>query len=107
MVVYIQTEPPIDPSSLTCWCQWLAEDGIEELLAATTTATNCHDSKPLLSLLDKADIQAGVRFHADKAYSSQKPRDVLKARCIKYGLQDKAAKNKPLSKSKRQLQGIV
>ena len=61
-----------------------------------------HGSKPLLSLLDKADIQPGVRVHADKDCSSQKPRDVLKACGIKNGLQDKAAKNKLLLK--RQLQ---
>ena len=35
---YLQTEPPIDPSSLTRWRQRLGEAGIEELLAATVAA---------------------------------------------------------------------
>ena len=72
------------------------------MLAVETTAANCHDSKPLLDLLDKANIQVGTRIHADKAYSSQKHRDALKSRGIKNGIQDKATKNNPLSP--RQLQ---
>ncbi len=72
------------------------------VLAVETTAANCHDSKPLLDLLDKANIQVGTRIHADKAYSSQKHRDALKSRGIKNGIQDKATKNNPLSP--RQLQ---
>jgi len=32
---YLQTEPPIDPSSLTRWRQRLGEAGVEELLSAT------------------------------------------------------------------------
>lgn len=35
---YLQTEPPIDPSSLTRWRQRLGEAGIEELLAQTIEA---------------------------------------------------------------------
>jgi IS5 family transposase len=34
----MHTEPPIDPSSLTCWCKCLDEAGVEELLAATIEA---------------------------------------------------------------------
>lgn len=68
------------------------------VLAVETTAANCHDSKSLLGLLDKANIQSGVRIHADKAYSSQKHRDALKSRGIKNGIQDKAAKNNPLKR---------
>lgn len=37
------------------------------VLAIETTAANCHDSKPLLDMLDKANIRPGVRVHADKA----------------------------------------
>ena len=72
------------------------------VLAVETTAANCHDSKPLLDLLDKANIQPGTRVHADKAYSSQKHRDALKSRGIKNGIQDKALRNNPLTR--RQLQ---
>ena len=72
------------------------------VLAVETTAANCHDSKPPLGLLDKAKIQLGVRVHADKAYSSQKHRAALKSRGIKNGIQDRAAKNNPLTY--RQLQ---
>jgi len=72
------------------------------VVAVETTAANCHDSKPLLDLLDKANIQPGTRIHADKAYSSQKHRDALRSRGIKNGIQDKATKNNPLSP--RQLQ---
>jgi IS5 family transposase len=72
------------------------------VLAVETTAANCHDSKPLLDLLDKANIQVGTHIHANKAYSSQKHRDTLKSRSIKNGIQNKATKNNPLSP--RQLQ---
>ena len=71
-------------------------------MAVETTVANCHDSKPLLDLLDKANIQPGTRIHADKAYSSQKHRDALKSRGIKNGIQNKATKNNPLTR--RQLQ---
>lgn len=66
------------------------------VLAVEPPPANCHDSKPLLDLLDKADIRAGTRVHADKAYSSQRHRDALKSRGIKNGIQDKAARNNPL-----------
>ncbi|WP_233808643.1 IS5 family transposase [Paraburkholderia sp. HP33-1] len=35
---YLQTEPPIDPSSLTRWRKWLGKAGVEELLAETIEA---------------------------------------------------------------------
>ncbi|SAI65557.1 Transposase domain (DUF772) [Bordetella ansorpii] len=35
---YLQTDPPIDPSSLTRWRRRLGEAGVEELLAATVAA---------------------------------------------------------------------
>ena len=72
------------------------------VLAVETTAANCHDSKPLLGLLDKAGVEAGNRVHADKAYCSQKHQSALRSRGIKNGIQDKAVKNKPLTQ--RQLQ---
>jgi IS5 family transposase len=72
------------------------------VLVVETTVANCHDSKPLLDLLDKANIRPGVRVHADRAYSSQKHRAALKSRGIKNGIQDKAAKHNPLTR--RQLQ---
>ena len=68
------------------------------LLAIETTSANCHDSKPLLDLLDKTNIQPSTRIHADKAYSSQKHRDTLKSRSFKNGIQDKATKNNPLKR---------
>ncbi|UJP02421.1 MAG: transposase [Nitrosomonas sp.] len=52
-------------------------------LTVETTAANCHDSKPLLGLLDKTNIQPGIRIHADKVYCSQKHHDALKSRDIK------------------------
>ena len=67
------------------------------VMAVETTAANCHDSKLLLTLLDKAEIVPGTRVHADKAYCSQKHREALKSRGIKNGIQDKALKNKPLT----------
>lgn len=42
------------------------------VIAVETTAANCHDSKPLRTLLDKAEIEEGTRIHADKAYCSPK-----------------------------------
>ena len=53
------------------------------VIAVVTTAANCYDSKPLLDLLDKANIRLGVRVHADKAYCSQKHRDALKRAVLK------------------------
>ncbi len=72
------------------------------VLAVETTPANCHDSKPLLGLLEKAHIQPGIRAHADKAYSSQKLRDALKSRGIRNDIQNKASRNNPLTQ--RQLQ---
>lgn len=69
-------------------------DGL--VMAVTTAAANCHDSKPLSDLLNKANIRPKVCIHTDNACSSQKDRDVLKSRGIKNGIQDKAAKNDPL-----------
>ncbi len=77
------------------------------VLAVETTAANCHDSKLLLVLLDKADIQPGIRIHADKAYSSQKHRNALKSRGIKNGIQDKATKNDPLTRRQLQRNSLI
>lgn len=77
------------------------------VLAVETTAANCHDSKLLLVLLDKADIQPGIRIHADKAYSSQKHRNALKSRGIKNSIQDKAAKNNPLTHRQLQRNSLI
>ncbi len=77
------------------------------VLAVETTAANCHDSKPLLDLLDKANIQVGTRIHADKAYSSQKHRDALKSRSIKNGIQDKATKSNSLSPGQSQRNRLI
>ena len=76
-------------------------------MTVTTTAANCHDSKPLLDLLDKANIQPGNRVHADKAYSSQKHRDALKSRGIKNGIQDKALRNNPLTRRQLQRNSLI
>lgn len=44
---YLQTEPPIDPSSLTRWRKRLGEAGVEELLAITLEASvRCQAIKP-------------------------------------------------------------
>lgn len=60
------------------------------VVAVETTAANCHDSKPLLVLLDKAGIEPGTRVHADKAYcKGQKHCEALKARGIKNGIRIK------------------
>ena len=56
---------------------------------------------------DKAGIQPGVRVHADKAYCSQKHRDALKSRGIKNGIQDKAAKNGPLTRRQLQRNNLI
>jgi transposase, IS5 family len=40
---FLQTEPPIDPSSLTRWRKRLGEAGVEELLAATIEAAKRAD----------------------------------------------------------------
>ena len=72
------------------------------VMAVETTAANAHDSKPMLALIEKANIKAGSRLHGDKAYCSKKHNEALKERGIKNGIQDKAVKNKPLTR--RQLQ---
>ena len=68
------------------------------VVAIGTNVANCYESKPLLDLLDKANIQPGARIHADKAYSSEKRRDALKSRGIKNGIQDKDTMNNPLTR---------
>ncbi len=72
------------------------------VIAVETTAANRHDSQPLIGLVDKAVLKKGSRVHADKAYCSQSHREALKERGLKNGIQDKAVRNKPLTK--RQLQ---
>ncbi len=57
-----------------------------------TTAAIQHESQPMLDVLDKAQIKVGSQLHGDKAYCSRKHRDALKARGIKNGIRDKAAK---------------
>lgn len=87
--------------------QHMVVDGDGLVMAVATTAANCHDSKALLGLLDKAHIQPGIRVHADKAYSSQKHRDALKSRGIKNGIQDKAARNNPLTRRQLQRNSLI
>ncbi|WP_394809292.1 hypothetical protein [Nitrosomonas sp.] len=53
------------------------------MIAVETTAVNCHDSQPLLTLLDKRGSNPAIRVHADKAYCSQRHHDALKLRSIK------------------------
>ncbi len=77
------------------------------VIAVETSAANQHDSKPMLALPDKAEIKPGARVHADKAYGSQKHRNALKERSIKNGIQDKAAKNKPLTLRQRQRNRLI
>lgn len=77
------------------------------MIAVETTAANRHDSRPLLTLLDKAGIKPGTRVHADKAYCSQKHHDALKSRGIKNGIQDKAVKNKPLTQRQLQRNSLI
>jgi IS5 family transposase len=72
------------------------------VIVVETTAANRHDSQSLIGLVDKAALNKGSRVHADKAYYSQIHREALKERRLKNGIQDKAVKNKPLTK--RQLQ---
>lgn len=71
------------------------------VIAIETTPANQHDSQPFVDLVDKANLKAGTRVHADKAYCSKKHQDDLKSRRLKNGIQDKAHKNKPLSSRQR------
>jgi IS5 family transposase len=41
---YLQTSPPIDPSSLSRWRKRLGEAGMEELLAQSIEAGKCHQA---------------------------------------------------------------
>ena len=77
------------------------------VLAVETTAANQHDSKPLLTLLDKAEIEPGTRIHADKAYYSQKHCEALKERGIKNGIQDKAVRNRALTQRQLQRNSLI
>ncbi len=54
-----------------------------------------------------ADIQSGTHIHADKAYSSQKHRAVLKSCSINNGIQDKVAKNSPLMHPQLQRNNLI
>lgn len=106
MKVVETTQPGVDTEarwvkkggkSVFGYKQHAAVDDNGLVMAVETTAANRHDSQPMLALLDKAGIKPGSRLHADKAYSSQKHREALKALGIKNGIQDKAVKNKPLT----------
>ncbi len=57
--------------------------------------------------MDNAKIKAGSRLHADKAYHSRKHNQVLKERRLKNGIQDKAVKNKSLSKRQKQRNSLI
>lgn len=81
--------------------QHTAVDGNGLVLAVETTPANRHDSQPFIDLVDKVNVKAGSRIHADKAYSSKKHQDALKERGIKNGIQDKAVKGKPLRSRQR------
>ena len=72
------------------------------VVAVATTPANCHDSRPLLNLLDQAKLPEGARLHADKAYCSQHHDQALQARKLKNGIQDKTVKNQPLSSRQKQ-----
>jgi len=54
---FLQTEPPIDPSSLTCWSKCLGEAGVEELLAATIEAAERAGMIKALSVKRVASVQ--------------------------------------------------
>lgn len=82
-------------------------DGNGLVLTVETTVANCHDSKTLLGLLEKANIRPGTRIHTDKAYSSQKHRAALKSRGIKNGVQDKALRNNPLTRRQLQRNSLI
>ena len=97
MRVIAVTQPGVDiearwvsirGQSVFCYKQHTLVDHNGLVMAVETTAANCHDSKLLLTLLDKAEIVPGTRgVHANKAYCSQKHREALKSRSIKNGSQ--------------------
>ncbi len=71
-----------------------------------TTAANQHDSKPLLTPLDKAEDRTGYSDSCGQS-SLQKHREALKARGIKNGIQDKAVKNRPLTQRQLQRNSLI
>lgn len=52
------------------------------VIAIETTEANRHDSQPFIERVDKANLKAGSRIHADNAYCSKKHQDALKKRGI-------------------------
>jgi transposase, IS5 family len=75
------------------------DHGLVEVVV--TTPANVHDSMSLSVLLEKTDLEEGVRVNADKAYASQKHDDLLKLKNLKNGIQHKAVRGKPLTKRQK------
>ena len=75
------------------------EEGLVQ--AVETTAANTHDSKPLEKLIDKAKCRSGSGIEADKAYKSKRHDELLKSRGLINGLQHRASRNRPLSRTQK------
>lgn len=71
------------------------------ILAADVTPASHSESRQLESLIEKLDLDTGVRVYADKGFSGSPNRQVLKRWRLKNGIMYKAARGRRLSSRQR------
>ena len=82
---YFQTEPPIDPSSLTRWRKRLGEAGVEELLSVTldTAVRSGHLKEKNLQtvIVDTTVMEKAVAHPTDSKLLERSRQHLVKAAC--------------------------
>ena len=82
-----------------------ATEGI--VTAVHTTPANAHESQHLEACLEKAKLPDRTRILADKGYCSKANEAMLRSRGLRSGIQRKAQKNSPLSRSEKRYNHLV
>lgn len=86
---YLQTEPPIDPSSLTRWRKRLGEAGVEELLSVTLDASvRCQAIKPgsLKTVIVDTTVMPKAVAHPTDSRLLERAREQLVKAAADHGL---------------------
>jgi IS5 family transposase len=71
------------------------------VLAAEVTPASYSESKQLEPLIEKLGLEPGTRVYADKGFSGEPNREVLKGHRLKNGIMYRAARGSPLSKRQK------
>jgi len=103
---YLQTEPPIDPSSLTRWRKRLGEAGVEELLAGTIEAAKranvIKDSSAKRVIIDTTAMQKAIAHPADSRLPERCREHLVKA-ATRHGLKLRQNYNREAPRLARQI----